>query len=286
MLQPLTPTYKFLAEAKKNTEEQMLTEKQIFHASSLSTMPAIKTRQETICTNFEPDFDLDFARRLLGHKAGRSLPTGSANRLARIEKQIKGIVHPKIIFCFHNLKKDGYNIDQRGNKGVTLDNGTHFTSAKLAYSLRNACSIVAFIATVGRELDLEIDRLMKEGDYADAYVADALGSGAIEHLAENFHHRISNEIKASNLTAGLRFSPGYCDWDVTEQPTVFSLLDAWKIGVSLGDTFLMTPRKSISGIFGLYATGKSPEIRSKNPCLRCAKKNCIARRTDTEKTVQ
>ena len=51
-----------------------------------------------------------------------------------------------------------------------------------------------------------------------------------------------------------RFSPGYGDLSLEVQKEIFSLLDCpRKIGVSLGDSLLMTPSKSVTAIIG-YGT--------------------------------
>ena len=49
-----------------------------------------------------------------------------------------------------------------------------------------------------------------------------------------------------------RYSPGYGDFPLTAQRELLSLLDApRKVGVSLTDTLLMVPSKSVSAIIGV-----------------------------------
>jgi hypothetical protein len=52
-------------------------------------------------------------------------------------------------------------------------------------------------------------------------------------------------------------------------------LDNDEIGVRISDSCLMSPRKSISGVFGIVPEN-SPLY---NPCIDCRKTHCEARRS-------
>lgn len=229
----------------------------------------ISSSQEVL--RFRPKFDMDFVIRLLGAKKGRQVPPSTRKRLDTLRESIGGVISPRLTY---EVKK--VSSVQKGE--VTLAGGVRLQSAKMAHSLKKADAVVLFVATVGEKLDHKVEDLMDRGKLADAYMADALGSGAVEALADTFHRDFGEEVSEHGYQAGLRFSPGYCDWVVSEQEKIFSMIDGEVIGVELGNTSLMSPRKSISALFGLYEQGSAPEIKDKNPCLRCGKKNCIARR--------
>jgi hypothetical protein len=46
----------------------------------------------------------------------------------------------------------------------------------------------------------------------------------------------------------LRFSPGYCGWDLTAQRALFESLRPEAIGIFLTGSCLMQPLKSVSGV--------------------------------------
>ena len=48
----------------------------------------------------------------------------------------------------------------------------------------------------------------------------------------------------------MRFSPGYGEWPLKAQEKLLPLVEADKIGVTLTDTDIMIPRKSVSAIIG------------------------------------
>jgi cobalamin-dependent methionine synthase I len=138
--------------------------------------------------------------------------------------------------------------------------------------------VVCFAGTIGAEVDEEIDRLTSKNKYSDAFVVDATGSAGAEQLVEAFHQGMEKFLRTQGKGVTVRFSPGYCDWTVEEQAKLFKLLETDLIGVELSDSFLMTPRKSVSGIFGLTSTPSSKSTRY-NPCAHCGKKDCMARRS-------
>jgi hypothetical protein len=220
---------------------------------------------------FPPAFNLDFVERLLGKKEEELLSRSTRRRLDSLYNQIPQFLDSQV----------SYSVQKIGNneKGiVTLDGGIELKSAKLAYALKKAHAVVGFIATVGRAVDKQIDTMMASNKLADAYVVDALGSGAVEHLAETFQNHIADRLKQYGLGVGLRFSPGYCDWPVSEQKKLFSFVEADPVDVSLEETALMRPRKSISAVFGIYEEHVAPALDKHNPCRLCAKKDCLARR--------
>jgi cobalamin-dependent methionine synthase I len=162
---------------------------------------------------------------------------------------------------------------------VGLEEGTTFRSRKLAQVLKDSEEIICFVATLGRRLDREIGCLMAEKRLSEAYVLDAMGSVAVEGMVEHFYQRKQIEFAAENKSVTLRFSPGYCDWPVTDQKQLFSLFGSEQAGVELLDSCLMTPRKSISGVFGLFYSTNTHLDSPYNPCRDCRKIDCMARRS-------
>ena len=151
-----------------------------------------------------------------------------------------------------------------------------FKSPKLSRTLKNSDEIVCFIATIGNAIEDEIIRLMDKKRIAEAYILDAMGSVVVESMVEQFHQRMEAKYTAEAKTVTLRFSPGYCDWPITEQKKLFTLFGSEFVDVELLDSCLMRPRKSISGVFGLMPNG-NPKV-SYNPCCECKKTDCTARR--------
>jgi cobalamin-dependent methionine synthase I len=100
---------------------------------------------------------------------------------------------------------------------------------------------------------------------------------AADNMVATFHERMKDEYKNQGKQVTLCFSPGYCDWPITEQKKLFNLLDSQDVDVELSDSCLMTPRKSISGVFGIQSDEKHGD-KAYNPCWDCNKTDCQARR--------
>ncbi|MDL1958648.1 MAG: hypothetical protein LWX01_08795 [Deltaproteobacteria bacterium] len=169
-------------------------------------------------------------------------------------------------------------INNIGKKSVSINGGTTFRSRKLTHALKDSDEIVCFVATVGSIIEDEIDGLMAQRRLSEAYVLDTMGSVAVENMVEQFHQCEEPLFLSENRSVTLRFSPGYCDWPLTDQKKLFGLFDSEVTGVELLDSCLMQPRKSISGVFGLYHSSNSHSSLPYNPCRHCKKTDCIARR--------
>ena len=128
-----------------------------------------------------------------------------------------------------------------------------------------------FCATIG----LDIDRLIAKYGVvspAKALVFQAIGAERIESLCELFCEEMGAEY--GNLKP--RFSPGYGDLDLAFQSAIFGALECpKKIGVTLTDTLLMTPSKSVTAVMGI---SNKPCGKEKSGCKGCNNQGCAFRR--------
>jgi hypothetical protein len=205
--------------------------------------------------------------RLLGRRDGNA-PGRIAKRLDRFTDLARGLVKPKVLYSTQKIEGTG--------KGtVTLEGGISFKSGPLSKTLGKCDTATVFLATIGSDIDGVIKDLSNENKLSDAYIYDAIGSVAVERAVDDFQSKFDLALSDSRKSTTVRFSPGYCDWNIKEQAKIFEVLDGGAAGVSLSPNFLMDPRKSVSGVFGI-APG-STEARP-NPCTMCSKESCIARR--------
>ncbi|MBE6572404.1 MAG: Vitamin B12 dependent methionine synthase activation subunit [Ruminococcaceae bacterium] len=127
-------------------------------------------------------------------------------------------------------------------------------SMSLSRHLAGCNRAVLFAATVG----VGIDRLIEKYSRLSASKAlcfNAIGAQRIEDLCDLFCDDIKKDYSEYSHT--LRFSPGYGDFDIGFQKDIFKLLNCPKnIGLSLCDSFIMSPSKSVTAIIGL----KSKEL--------------------------
>jgi hypothetical protein len=227
--------------------------------------------------SYKPQFDMGFVKRLLGNRNRSDLSRSTEKRICQFYKPVISCLKPQVTWKAFSLQA----ID---SGSVRLENDVAFQSKKMGKAFAGVKQVICFVATVGSKIDHLIENLMGKGNFANAYVVDAMGSGAIEHTVSSFQKDFNRKFAINKQVTDLRFSPGYCDWPVTEQQKFFSLLDCENIGVSLSDSSLMTPRKSVSAVFGLYANDAGHQPKQINPCNRCGKYDCIARRIESPST--
>lgn len=146
----------------------------------------------------------------------------------------------KLKACYEKFK-----ISADGDK---LDLGfTTVVSKDLKKNLRNCKEIFLFVATIG----VEFDRLMwKYSLTSPAYATaiQAVGTAAIEEWCD----KLCEHLRESAGELCPRFSPGYGDLPLNLQTEILNTLDCGrKIGVSLTDSMLMLPTKSVSAIVGI-----------------------------------
>lgn len=132
------------------------------------------------------------------------------------------------------------------NSHSSFSNGKEIRSEDLLSK-----NVIVYVVTIGPGIDSEVKHMMDKGEMFDAYLLNGIGAGAAEMTANDLN-RFMNDRNSEEKFEYKRLSPGYGDWNVSDQPKIFKLLDPEKnIGVKLTDTHIMIPEKSTSGIMGL-----------------------------------
>ena len=125
-------------------------------------------------------------------------------------------------------------------------------SRDLCRNLQNCTRVLLFAATVGLELDRLIARYSKASP-SRAVALQALGAERVESLCDAFLTDMKSFYQKEGLLMRPRFSPGYGDLPLCMQRDIFRLLDCpGKIGLSLNESLLMSPTKSVTAVVGLY----------------------------------
>ncbi len=152
-----------------------------------------------------------------------------------------------------------------------------FLSKKLSDNLSQCEEAVLLAATLGLEADKLIQRYTVM-NMAKASIAQACGAACIEAYC----NKVQEDIRQQALTRGLylrpRFSPGYGDLKLDYQKNIFDLLECQKrLGMSLTESMLMLPTKSVTAIIGLTLNAENCHIAK---CSSCSKTDCEFRSID------
>jgi len=121
---------------------------------------------------------------------------------------------------------------------------------------KNADKVALSICTIGPGVESEGTRLMKKNEALRGLVMDALGSEAAEEAAEQVDKILCEKARNMDLWPSRRYSPGYKNWDIKEQKYIFQTLPAEDIGVTLTESYMMVPRKSVSFRINFYRDKK------------------------------
>lgn len=140
--------------------------------------------------------------------------------------------------------------------------------------LKDSSEVVLFAATLGVEAERFLQRAQIR-DMAQAVILDACADSAIENVCDHFCEDLSSLVRPLFLTD--RCSPGYGDLPLSHQSVLFDMLDVTRrIGVTLTESGLMLPQKSVTALIGI--SDKLQKHRSGN-CMECSMYlHCIYRK--------
>jgi len=152
--------------------------------------------------------------------------------------------------------------------------GVTFNIKPIIYrQIRQAEAVVLFICTAGPVIGELSHASMKGGDLLKGYVYDVIGSEVVEAAADRMQEELRGSMAARGNGITNRFSPGYCGWDVAEQHKLFGFFKDNFCGITLTESALMNPVKSVSGIIGIGRNVRFTPYQ----CNICQDKNCIYR---------
>ena len=138
-----------------------------------------------------------------------------------------------------------FSVKQRGDV-LDLEFAT-VASENLKKRLYGCGEIILVASTVGLEIDRIISRYSSFSP-ARAHMLQAIGTERIEALCDTFE----NLLKADGLDICPRFSAGYGDLSIEFQKDIFNALECSKnIGLTLNESLLMSPTKSVTAIIGI-----------------------------------
>jgi len=164
------------------------------------------------------------------------------------------------------------------NKAVVI-NDISFQVQNIVFSqIKKSDSVALFLCTAGEEIGIRSRQAMKDRDLLRGYVYDVVGSEIVEAAADLMQKELNKMVTAENRKITNRYSPGYCGWSVAEQHKLFSFFRDNFCGITLTESALMNPVKSVSGIIGI---GKNVKYASYQ-CHLCDDKNCIYRSRKSE----
>ena len=188
------------------------------------------------------EINIKEVERYLGY---RGMPVTDEKMKTAIEeciREMQEMITPREIHKTFDIIRD---IEGLEFAGIRLNGGN------LDRNLKGCNEIVMMAVTIGPEPD----RLVRRAELRDmlrAYIYQAVGAAMVEGWCDEVNELIRREAAERGLFTRPRFSPGYGDFPLQVQKDFEKVLNMPKaIGVSLSDSLLMTPTKSITAVIGL-----------------------------------
>ena len=189
---------------------------------------------------------------------------------ASIEKcirELSSVIRPCAVWEEYPLEVSGDDFVRFGEIEIR--------SRHLCRNLARCGKITVMAATLGVGPDRLIARA-SVGHVSEMVILQAASAAMIEAWCDTVNEAVREDAAGNGLYCRPRFSPGYGDFPLEFQKDILALLDAPKrIGITLTESFLMAPSKSVTAVIG-----ESPEDRKcpVSGCDSCGMKSCAYRR--------
>lgn len=155
-------------------------------------------------------------------------------------KAAKGAAQCRAVWRRYSLKADGEGLDLGFARTDSKDLKRH---------LEGCGEILLFACTAGTEMDRRIVRA-KLQSAAKGLLMHAIGAQQVEGGCDRLCLRLAELFPDRQLTD--RYSPGYGDLPLEMQRDVMKALDCGRtLGITLSESLLMTPSKSVTAIIGM-----------------------------------
>ncbi|AFM01614.1 vitamin B12 dependent methionine synthase [Desulfitobacterium dehalogenans ATCC 51507] len=188
----------------------------------------------------------------------------------KLLEEAKGFARVRIIW--QEVKVIG-----SGKQELYLEDGLTFKGSLLPKVLGSADGVVLFAMTIGETIDERVKDYTHRGKTLEAFILDAAGSAIMAKAAYHSISEIERLYKEKQLDTTFSLGPGHSYWKGLEDVrSIIDYLKGERIGISLTDSNLMLPKKSIAMVMGVGSN--LPDFKGKIHCDFChLKGNCTMR---------
>ena len=193
--------------------------------------------------------DLKEVARYLGYRKAAGPDVDVTALMEKAAKEMQAVMKAQAVFEVFDLdcpvKPDNDTLPKISFADVTLQ------SQDLGRNLAGCQRVALLAATLGPQVDALIRR-HSSLDPVYASILQATGAMYIEELVDITNSEIKKIAAAQGLKTKPRYSPGYGDVPLEIQKDFFRLLPCTRIGLTLMDSLIMAPEKSVTAFVGLF----------------------------------
>lgn len=202
----------------------------------------------------------------LGYR-GQEMPAELDAQLDECTKKVMQLTQPRLVYRELPVERDGESLKIAG---IELE------GEDVKVLLKSCEKVILMAATAGPQVCALISKT-QVSDKGSALIMDSCASVAVENICNNFEEDLRAQAEGEGLFLTDRFSPGYGDLPINLQKGICEALNTGRrIGVTVTDSFLMVPSKSVTAIIGL---AKEPQPHRASGCEVCRLfRNCTFRK--------
>jgi len=187
--------------------------------------------------------------------------SGNWSQVQTLVEEAQSLISAKAVYkvCYIESRQEG---------AITI-NGRSLKSRVLRKNLTTIERVFPYVVTIGNRLE---EKTRACTDLLKKYYLDTIGNVALTATQKYLEDQLRSRYALDGMSC---MSPGSLkDWAIEEQRPLFSILGDVEgfIGVRLNENLVMTPNKSLSGI---YFPTEIPFYS----CQLCPRKNCLARKS-------
>ena len=198
----------------------------------------------------------DEALRYMGYNS-KTVDIETQKLLDESIAEVKDLAELKYVYKIFDIEKE--------NNNISFENVINIKSNDLYTLFKNCEKSAVIAATLGFEVEKRI-RYYSLTNLSKALVFDACATSCIEALFDVAQAEIKEIALKEGFNTTHRYSPGYGDVPISHQSEILSALNAQKlIGLSVLDSFILVPRKSVTAFIGFI---KDYKINKKS-CIDC-----------------
>lgn len=189
-------------------------------------------------------------------------------------QELLRVIKPRNLYQCYKCKVQNGEIRlwNEGQEGTVV-----FYSQRLADNLAQCDRVMLFAATLGIEADKLLQRY-EIMNMAKASIVQACGAACLEAYCNMIQEQIREQYLAEGCYLRPRFSPGYGDLSLDAQKLIFDGLQCSKrLGLTLTDSLLMYPTKSVTAFIGITKNKQGCHIAK---CSTCENIGCEFRYED------
>ncbi len=198
-------------------------------------------------TDFTFEVDISSLLPLFGRRFAKLLESERyAHTIEQAVSDFTALVSPVLLWS-------RYRIESFRERSVILSNGIEIGGGPVVQVIECAEEVIAGICSIGNEVEKRSKEALKNGKSIYSLLLDALGSWGVDSIKEQFYCGIQQDLKQNEgFRTSTLLSPGESEWDISEQGTIYRLLEENPpdFGMTITESNMLVPLKSLSFLFG------------------------------------